>query len=134
MKKYLHQYAEPGTAVVEGIPACEPWEQVVVIPVCNESAGILRPLPPAPGRSLMVLVVNETEVAPPHVSVANQAFASEVLARFNLKWNSAAEAGMSLFEDPGSQRDVLLVDRFSEGLRFSRKGGVGHARKTGRFS
>ena len=131
MKKYLHQYAEPGTAVVEGIPACEPWGRVVVIPVCNESTSILRPLPPASGRSLVILVVNETEVAPPHVSVANQAFASEVLARFNLKWKSAAEAGLSLFEDPDSQRDVLLVDRFSEELRFSRKGGVGHARKTG---
>jgi hypothetical protein len=129
--KYLHQYAEPGKAVVEEIPACDPWGQAVVIPVCNESTGILRSLPPAPGRSLMILVVNETEVAPRHVSVANQVFASAVNTRFNLKWKSAVEAGMSLLEDPDSQRDVLLLDRFSEGLRFSRKGGVGHARKTG---
>jgi len=129
--KYLGQYAEPATAAVEDIPAGEPWRQVIVIPVCNESAGILRPLPPASGRSLMILVVNEAETALRHVSVANQEFAAEVHARFNLCWQSAGAAGLTLFQDPASPRDVLLVDRFTDGHQYPPKGGVGHARKTG---
>ena len=131
MDKYLRQYAERGTAAVEDIPAGEPWQQVVVIPVCNESTEILRPLPPGSGRSLMILVVNEAGTAPHHVSVANQDFAAELQARFRLHWQSAAASGLTLYHDPGSSRDVLLVDRFSDGRKLPPKGGVGHARKTG---
>ncbi len=131
MDKYLREYAEPGTTAVESMPAGEPWGQVIVIPVCNELPGILRPLPPGPGRSLMILVVNETGTAPRHVSVANQRFAAEVQARFRMCWQSAADSGLTLYQDPASQRDVLLVDRFSEGLKLPPRGGVGHARKTG---
>ena len=131
MDKYLRQYAEPGTAAVEDIPPGEPWQQVVVIPVCNESTEILRPLPPGPGRSLMILVVNETGKAARHVSVTNQEFAHELQARFRLRWQPADGSGLSLFNDPTSSRDILLVDRFSDGHRFTDKGGVGHARKTG---
>ena len=72
MDKYLSNYAERGTAAVADIPAGEPWRQVVVIPVCNEPAGILRPLPAGPGRSLMVLVVNETETASQGIAGANR--------------------------------------------------------------
>ena len=131
MDKYLKEYAEWGTAAVEDVPPGEPWQQVVVIPVCNESTDILRPLPPGPGRSLMILVVNETETALRHVSVANQGFAAEVHARFSMTWQSDAASGLTLYRDPTLPRDLLLVDRFSEGHQFSPKGGVGHARKTG---
>jgi len=113
------------------MPAGEPWQQVVVIPVCNESTDILRPLPPGSGRSLMILVVNETVVAPGAVSVANQRFAAEVHARFRMCWQSADASGLTLYQDPASSRDLLLVDHFSEGRQFPPKGGVGHARKTG---
>ena len=79
----------------------------------------------------MILVVNETGTAPRHVSVANQDFAAELQARFSVHWQSIADAGLTLFHDPGSSRDVLLVDRFSDGHKLPPKGGVGHARKTG---
>jgi hypothetical protein len=131
VEKYLQQYAEPYTAAVKDIPSGEPWQQVVVIPVCNESAGILRPLPPGPGRSLMILVVNETEAAPRRVAAANQEFTAEVNARFSNSRQSADDSGLTLFHDPDSPRDVLLVDRFTDGRKFPRKGGVGHARKVG---
>lgn len=131
MDKYLRLYAEQGTSAVADIPAAEQWQQLVVIPVCNESTAILRPLPPGPGRSLMVLVVNETTNSAPHVSRANQDFAVEVQARFTSQWQSSPESGLTLLQDPASSRDVLLVDRFSDGRRFPAKGGVGHARKTG---
>ena len=79
----------------------------------------------------MILVVNEAGTAPHHVSVANQDFAAELQARFRLHWQSAAASGLTLYHDPGSSRDVLLVDRFSDGRKLPPKGGVGHARKTG---
>jgi len=116
---------------VEDIPAGEPWQQVVVIPVCNEATGILRPFPPGSGRSLMILVVNENGTAPRHVSVANQDFAAELQTRFSVHWQSDAASGLTLYHDPASDRDVLLVDRFSDGRKFTGKGGVGLARKTG---
>lgn len=131
MEKYLERYAEPATAVVEDMPSGEPWRHMLVVPVCNEASAILRPLPPAAGRSLMILVVNEPDSSQPGVSAANRAFADEVQAQFERKWRSASSAGLTLFSDPASPRDVLLVDRFSEGLRFAGKGGVGYARKTG---
>lgn len=131
MDKYLDQYTEPGTAAVAGLPAAEPWQQVLVIPLCNEATGILRPLPPAPGRSLMILVVNQTEAAPNQVALANRDFAAQVQTRFELQWQSDPAFGLGLFNDPASPRDVLLVDRFSNGLQFPPKGGVGHARKCG---
>jgi len=131
VNKYLDQYAEPGTAAAADIPDAYHWHKVIVIPVCNESTGILRTLPPARDRSLMILVVNETGKAQSHVSAANLAFAQEVMSRFELQWQSTSSGGLSLLKDPNSPRDVLLVDRFNPALRFPDKGGVGHARKTG---
>jgi hypothetical protein len=129
--KYLRQYAEPGTAAAGEIPAGDPWQQVVVIPVCNESTDILRPLPTGSGRSLMILVVNEAETAADRVSVANREFADQVHARFRMSWQSGEDSGLTLFHDPASSRDVLLADRFSNGLKLPPKGGVGQARKIG---
>jgi hypothetical protein len=129
VEKYLRQYAEPATAAIATLPADEPWNQVVVIPVCNEAAGILRPLPPAAGRSLMIVVVNETEGAAQHVSQANQDFVAELNQRFRTSWQSPA--GLTLFNDPATPRDILLADRYSDGFRFPARGGVGLARKTG---
>jgi hypothetical protein len=79
----------------------------------------------------MILVVNEAETAADHVSVANREFAGELHARFRLCWQSGEDGGLTLFHDPASSRDVLLVDRFSNGLRLPPKGGVGQARKMG---
>ena len=79
----------------------------------------------------MILVVNEADTAPHHVSVANQEFAAELHARFKRRRPSAAASGLTLYHDPASSRDVLLVDRFSDGRKFPAKGGVGQARKIG---
>ena len=38
---------------------------------------------------------------------------------FEWKWQSDLPTGLTLFTDPASSRDVLLVDRFSDGLRFA---------------
>ena len=131
MEKYLHKYAEPETAALAGLPAQEPWANVLVIPACNETAEFLRPPPPCSGRSLMILVINESESARQEVSTSNRNLAATVQANFELQWQSTQDSGLSLFNDPRASRDVLLVDRFSEGHQLPVKGGVGHARKIG---
>ena len=135
MEKYLRHYAEPETAALDGLTDQEHWTNVLVIPACNETAGFLRLPPPCGGRSLMVLVINESDSAHHKVSLSNQALAATVQARFEVRWQSAPEFGpgfgLSLLKDPLVPRDVLLVDRFSEGRKLPVKGGVGHARKIG---
>ena len=131
MEKYLRHYAEPETAAIDGLFEPGLWENVLVIPACNESSDLLRPPPPCAGRSLMILVVNESPSASREVSVNNQALAAAVRSRFRPQWQSAAEFGLGLFQDPIAARDVLLVDRFSEGRKLPPRGGVGHARKIG---
>ncbi|HEY5774620.1 MAG TPA: hypothetical protein VIS57_00920, partial [Xanthomonadales bacterium] len=131
MQKYLRHYAEPETAALDGLPAQPCWENVVVIPACNEAPGFLRPPPPCGGRSLMILVINESPTASGEVSLRNLALAEEVRAGFTPLWQSAPGSGLSLWRDESSERDLLLVDRFSEGRQIPARGGVGFARKLG---
>ena len=138
MEKYLRLYAEPEIAalggLIEGLPDQGPWENVMVIPACNETPEFLRAPPPCGGRSLMILVINESVSVSNEVSSNNRALAASVQARFELQWQSAPEFSgfkLSLFRDPLAPRDVLLVDRFNEGRKLPAKGGVGHARKIG---
>ncbi len=138
MEKYLRLYAEPETAALEtlvnSLPDQQQWEHVVVIPACNETSGFLRRPSPRGGRSLMILVINESESFSHEVSTNNRALAATVQTRFSQQWQSAPEFsgfGLSLFSDPQAPRDVLLVDRFSEGRKLPARGGVGHARKIG---
>jgi hypothetical protein len=131
MEKYLRHYAEPETAALDGLFEQGQWENVLVIPACNEASDFLRPPPPCPGRSLMILVINESPSVSPEASRNNQALAAAVNSRFKSQWQSATEFGMALFQDPLAERDILLVDRFNEGRKLPPKGGVGHARKLG---
>ena len=132
MEKYLLHYAEPELAAVadllDGQCVQGPWENVMVIPACNESAGLLRPPPPCGGRSLMILVINESVASSAEVSRNNQALAKAVLDRFELKGQTGQKfAGfeLSLLHDPRSPRDVLLVDRFNDRRKLPVDGGVG---------
>jgi len=138
VEKYLRHYAEPEISaldgLIEGLPDQGPWENVMVIPACNETPGFLRVPPPCGGRSLMILVINESISASDQVSLNNQALAASVQARFELQWKSDPEFSgfkLSLFRDLLAPRDVLLVDRFNAGRKLPVKGGVGHARKIG---
>jgi hypothetical protein len=131
MEKYLSRYAEPEISALADLAPPECWTNVVVIPVCNESSDFLRTPPPSPERSLMILVINGSPSASHEVSAANLSLANSVKERFELLWKSAPEAGIGLYRDPQAQRDILMVDRFSEGRQIPVKGGVGHARKIG---
>ena len=138
MEKYLRTYAEPETAaldlLVKDLPDQQRWQNVVVIPACNETSGLLRRPPPGDGRVLMILVINESESVTPKVSLSNRTLAAEVDEGFLLLWRSARQFSgfeLSLFTDVHGPRDILLVDRFSEGRQLPVKGGVGQARKIG---
>jgi hypothetical protein len=128
VEKYLRNYAEPEAREMVGLPDQQVWANVMVIPACDEGPGLLRPPPPCGGRSLMILVINEMENAGQQVSQRNEALAAAVQVNFTPQWQSS---GLSLWRDPNAERDLLLVDRFSEGRRLPAKGGVGYARKIG---
>jgi len=118
------------------LPAGEPWSSVLVIPACNETPKLLRPPPPCPGRSLLILVINESASAPAHVSAANRILATAVRDGFEPiedqdVVSSETASPPRLFRDPKARRDVLVVDRFSPGRTMPEKGGVGMARKVG---
>jgi hypothetical protein len=117
VKKYLQNYAEPEVAALDEMPDQPAWQNVMVIPACNEGAGLLRSPPPCGGRSLMILVINEPENAAQNVSSSNRALAAAVQERFTPLWQSAPGAGLSLWWDTHDERDLLLVDRFSDGRR-----------------
>jgi len=134
MEKYLRLYAEPEIEALAGMPGQESWSNVLVIPACNETPEFLRTPPPSDGRSLMILVINESDSASANVSLNNKALGTVVRERFEPQWqsdNGLAGSKLSLFRDPLAPRDVLLVDCFSKGRQLPVKGGVGHARKIG---
>ncbi len=131
MEKYLRHYAEPEISALDDLPAQPCWENVMVIPACNETDGLLRPPPPCGGRSLMVLVINEPVSATREVSISNRVLAAAVEEHFVPLWQSAPGAGLSLWRDTLAERDVLLADRFSAGRQLPARGGVGFARKIG---
>jgi hypothetical protein len=134
VEKYLRLYAEAEIAALAGLSVQEAWQHVMVIPACNEDPGLLRTPPACEGRSLMILVVNESSEASAAVSSKNKALASAVFEQFELIWQSApvfTGFALSLFRDFHAARDILLVDRFSPGHQLPLKGGVGHARKIG---
>jgi hypothetical protein len=142
LEKYLRHYAEPEAAALDDLLAGwadpEAWVNVLVIPACNESSRFLRPPPPCEGRSLLILIINQADSASGRVAAGNQALAATVRAQFEPQSRIArgpSDAGrayqLELLRDPRYPRDVLLVDRFSEGRTLPVKGGVGHARKVG---
>jgi hypothetical protein len=129
MEKYLRLYAESEVLALSSLPDQHRWENVLVIPACNEAEDFLRPPPACSGRSLMILVVNESESSTDEISASNQALATFVKEQFVLAWKS--DTGIGLFQDPHAERDILLVDRFSKGRQLPLNEGVGLARKIG---
>ncbi len=142
MEKYLRNHAEPEAAALDGLSGeaagQNPWANALVIPACNESPRFLRPPPPCGGRSLLILVINQADSASGEVSAGNQALAAAARAQFGLLSRVTGKPPgegrgfqLELLRDPLNPRDILLVDRFSEGCRLPPKAGVGHARKIG---
>jgi hypothetical protein len=134
VEQYLDRYAEPEVRALDAMPGPLRWQDVVVIPACAENPAFLDRAPGPAGRSLLVLVINEPRSAPAAVTRRNRRLAAAVLERFEPRWSTASDTAgfaLHLLSDQSAGRDVLLVDRFSEGRQLPEKGGVGHARKIG---
>lgn len=115
--QYLERYAEPSPEL-DRVAAFGPFEEVVVVPSCGEDAildGLLESLVAAAeenhGRTLVLLVVNQTESTALEYQQANRAVLDRLPA-------------LSRISD---QTILAVLDRTAD----SREGGVGWARKTG---
>jgi hypothetical protein len=129
--KYLLGHAEPQIEALSGLPQSVRYEQVLVIPACNESADFLQRLPPSGGRKLLVLVINQDANAAPSVRATNEALASAARSSADTIWVAGEQTKMELLRSSDQPWDFLLLDCFSPGRELPIDGGVGQARKLG---
>lgn len=132
LDKYLARHAAPEAALAEALPG-GPWGATAVMPAYDEGdalAPALRSLTAAsrpPHPTLLILVLNATEDAPPEALRRNDdtrgllhAAAAPTLTLPSLTLHA--------WDD---RLQVLLIDRSSPGAFLPPGGGVGHARRLG---
>jgi hypothetical protein len=130
--QYFARHAEPEAALAEDVG--ESYLAALCVPVCGEESSFLQgfdaALRQAPGRVLLILVVNAPEGAAAHLHAENQRLLAQLAA-------SSAEQRVLC---PGQRRthavlaragqhDRLWLDRASVGARLPAREGVGTARK-----
>ena len=126
LEQYLGRYAEREAGIAQLLG--EHYRRVLVVPVHREDASLLdgyrRAALLAPGRTLCVVVVNDTEVS-----------AESALSLRDL--SARLEAPRVIADDPPvllgrlPELDVLVIDRASSGFTLPAAQGVGLARKIG---
>lgn len=126
--KYLSRYIEPESELAARLP--EGYAAVLAVPALGESIELLegyrQAARAAPGRVLIVLVVNAALATPSALREENARLIQSM---------AAGAAGTCSTLGPGALRissddfDVLLVDRSSSGRELPPKRGVGLARK-----
>jgi hypothetical protein len=135
LRKYLERYAEPEAAW--GHELHTQYSGVLVVPLQRESADFLDNLAPAlsqaPGRVLVIAVVNATDDAPGATHEANARLLSQLadrlLPRQQLPTLERSPA-TAILGRPGGF-DLLVIDRASPGKRMPVGEGVGLARRIG---
>jgi len=132
--KYLARYAEPEAALVAAMS--ESYLAALVVPVCGEAPSLLdgfeAALVQAPGRVLLVLVVNATDAADPHLHAENQRLLGHLAARFPGRRPIALPGvGTKAYLGRAQNHDLLWLDRASLGARLPERQGVGTVRKLG---
>ncbi|HEX2872572.1 MAG TPA: hypothetical protein VHP33_14985 [Polyangiaceae bacterium] len=135
LRKYLERYAEPEAAW--GHELHTQYSGVWVVPLQREDAGFLDNLAPAlshaPGRVLVIAVVNATDDAPAATHDANtqllQQLANRLIPRQQLPSLERSPA-TAILGRPGVF-DLLVIDRASPGKRMPVGEGVGLARRIG---
>ena len=132
--KYFARYAEPEAALAADVPSS--YLAALVVPVCGESPSLLdgfqQALAQAPGRVLLVLVVNARNSASPLVHAENQRLLDHLTSHFPQR-RAVTCSGVSTLGVLGqaSNYDVLWLDRASVGARLPEREGVGTVRKLG---
>lgn len=124
--KYLERWAEPEAR--RNWDALGSYHAALVVPALGEEPTLLdgfrAAAAQAPGRILLVLVVNASPTTPAPLRAASRALFDVLSAR-----GVPLEPGAALVHEP--QLDVLLLDRASPGRELPERQGVGLARKIG---
>ena len=132
--QYFAHYAEPEAALAQLID--ESYLAALVVPVRGEAASVLdgfrSALEHAPGRVLVILVVNATESASLHTHSENRRLLAHLAGHFPVQHalrhpDSKARAVLG----HADRYDVLWLDCASEGERLPERTGVGSVRKMG---
>jgi hypothetical protein len=132
--QYFARYAEPEARLAARIS--EAYSACMVVPVCGEAPslldGFLPALEQAPGRVLLVLVVNAAESANAETHASNRRLLTALAARFPDQ-RLLAEVGVDAQGVLGraASYDVLWLDRAKPGVYLAEREGVGGARKIG---
>ncbi|MCC2607936.1 hypothetical protein [Planctobacterium marinum] len=123
--KYLAKYAEPEVSGLADFPENH-YDYVVLIPAYQESAEFVvrfvRQF--CDIRVLLILVVNQPQGS--KSTSSQQALCAHLCELSETQW-SAENHRLQVFS--GSAVQVLIVDRYSEGLAIPKAHGVGLARK-----
>lgn len=129
LSRYLQRYIEAG------LPGCpgpgEPWQHVLVIPAYREAPELLEKLgrlPPGPGRTLVILVLNRPDSDPDQQS--NRAL-RDALRRLPSSENCARTADGPHITALDRHTDLYCHDMEQLQGPCPKAQGVGLARKTG---
>lgn len=124
--QYLDRYAEPEAKLTKGFQ--EQFDSVLVLPCFDESwvecSALLKHR--FKNRALIVLILNQPDDL--EACANNQELHDSLSSEFRQTWHSSNHQ-LTLFTK--KDNSVLLVDRFRNNHRISRKHGVGLARKIG---
>lgn len=130
LRKYLARYAEPDSGIASRAP--RGYFAALVVPALAESSALLDgyrlAARAAPGRVLVVLVVNAPLGVPPELRDINAALIGALQAGTA---GVCRPLGPGVFITEEGDFDVLVVDRSSPGRELPAKQGVGLARKIG---
>lgn len=125
-EKYFRRYAEPEANAVPRLPA--PHYAALVVPAFAETEELLEgyraAARAAPGRVVVVLVINAHDGASPAERATNARLLASLRARA-----SYDDGQFALVDEP--EFSLLVVDRASAGRELERRFGVGQARKIG---
>jgi hypothetical protein len=138
LRKYLERYAEPEAAW--GRELHTQYAGVVVVPLQREDESFLENLGPAiagaPGRILVIAVVNATDEAPATTHEANSRLLRVLSERLVMPGRQElpplpGSGASATLGRPSPMFDLLLIDRASPGRRLPLGEGVGLARRIG---
>jgi hypothetical protein len=134
-RKYLSSYAEPEARLASGLH--NHYAAALVVPAQNEVPSLLDGFAPAmaraPGRVLLILVVNATDAAPEPCHATNQLLLETLRERLVPRQELVGVPGSPAHATLcfAQHFDVLLIDRASAGRRLPPGEGVGLARRIG---
>ncbi|HWO09853.1 MAG TPA: hypothetical protein VNN80_10250 [Polyangiaceae bacterium] len=136
VEKYLARYAVPEARLPLRLPTA--YEHVLVLPALGESVGFLEGVrsalrgtdgSEAPGRRLLVLVVNSAPETAEPLCARNHELLEELTVRARAREFLQREPPIQWLDLEGF--DAVVVDRSSPGYQLPPRQGVGLARKLG---